>query len=637
MATELGQAYVQIMPSAKGISGSIQKTLDPEALAAGKSAGSNIANSIASSLGNIGSSLSKKITLPATAAATAVGGIVAALGWKRLTGLDAAQAQLKGLGYAIADVERISKQVSNSVQGTVMTMAEGTSVAAGALAAGVSEGVELEQYIRRVGNAAVGSGREVGDMAQIFNRVQGSGKLMTQELNMIEDGMPGFAMAMSESLGVTQEEFRKMVTEGKVSSEQFMTVMDSFAGEMSEAYANSWAGMVDNTKANIGIIGQSILGGVFEQSKESIAEFLEYLRSDDVKAWAAEVGVSIGNAFSAIIETVKSAIEWWTGLDDSTKKVILTMAGIAIAIGPVLAIVSKMIAVVTAASQIFAALKVAAGVLGVAIGAITAPVAIAIAAIAAIIAIGVLLYKNWDEIKSKATQLASWIKSIWDGIKKSISDAWNSIKTTTSNVWNGIKATITNLLNSIKSTFSNIFNSLKTIVSNAFSAVKDAVSTGMTNAYNAVTGFFQKFKDAGKKIVTSIADGIRAAIGEVKDAISSVVQTVRDYLPFSPAKEGPLKDLHRLDFSIIADGIHNAKNPIEKAMSELAQSTLDSYGAITDISSNITHRVTGSTAQNGASLGGDVTVVQHIYSPTPDPRTEQRRAAREFKKLALGV
>lgn len=42
MATELGQAYVQIMPSAKGISGSIQKQLDPEATTAGKSAGSKL-------------------------------------------------------------------------------------------------------------------------------------------------------------------------------------------------------------------------------------------------------------------------------------------------------------------------------------------------------------------------------------------------------------------------------------------------------------------------------------------------------------------------------------------------------------------------------------------------------------------
>ncbi len=37
------------------------------------------------------------------------------------------------------------------------------------------------------------------------------------------------------------------------------------------------------------------------------------------------------------------------------------------------------------------------------------------------------------------------------------------------------------------------------------------------------------------------------------------------------------------------------------------------------------------------SGGGDVNVTQHIYSPSPDPRIEQRRAAREFKKLALGV
>lgn len=42
MATELGQAYVQIVPSARGISGSIQKALDPEASVAGVSAGGKI-------------------------------------------------------------------------------------------------------------------------------------------------------------------------------------------------------------------------------------------------------------------------------------------------------------------------------------------------------------------------------------------------------------------------------------------------------------------------------------------------------------------------------------------------------------------------------------------------------------------
>lgn len=46
MATELGKAYVQIVPSAKGISGSISKELAGESTAAGKSAGLNIAGAI---------------------------------------------------------------------------------------------------------------------------------------------------------------------------------------------------------------------------------------------------------------------------------------------------------------------------------------------------------------------------------------------------------------------------------------------------------------------------------------------------------------------------------------------------------------------------------------------------------------
>ena len=46
MATELGQAYVQIMPSAKGISGMIQKQIEPESKSAGASAGISLGKSM---------------------------------------------------------------------------------------------------------------------------------------------------------------------------------------------------------------------------------------------------------------------------------------------------------------------------------------------------------------------------------------------------------------------------------------------------------------------------------------------------------------------------------------------------------------------------------------------------------------
>lgn len=48
MATELGQAYVQIIPSAKGISGAIKSQLDPEASSAGISAGNTLGGKFAS-------------------------------------------------------------------------------------------------------------------------------------------------------------------------------------------------------------------------------------------------------------------------------------------------------------------------------------------------------------------------------------------------------------------------------------------------------------------------------------------------------------------------------------------------------------------------------------------------------------
>ncbi|SUO90945.1 phage tail protein [Streptococcus uberis] len=71
MATELGQAYVQIMPSAKGIQGSISGVLNGEATSAGASAGSLIGGGLIGTLG--------KILAAAKIGEMIVGGIKAAL------------------------------------------------------------------------------------------------------------------------------------------------------------------------------------------------------------------------------------------------------------------------------------------------------------------------------------------------------------------------------------------------------------------------------------------------------------------------------------------------------------------------------------------------------------------------------
>lgn len=47
----------------------------------------------------------------------------------------------------------------------------------------------------------------------------------------------------------------------------------------------------------------------------------------------------------------------------------------------------------------------------------------------------------------------------------------------------------------------------------------------------------------GRDFIESFADGIRERIDRVRSAIGAVAQAIRDRLPSSPAKEGPLSDL----------------------------------------------------------------------------------------------
>src|SRR5699024_11403249 len=114
-----------------------------------------------------------------------------------------------------------------------------------------------------------------------------------------------------------------MVTNGEVGTEEFLNVMEDFAGGMSEAYAETWGGLKDNVIAYIGIIGEALLEGLFEDGKKGMAEFLDFLRnSDGLKEWATETGEKLRVAFNKIVEVIKDVIQWWSGLSDGAKKFI---------------------------------------------------------------------------------------------------------------------------------------------------------------------------------------------------------------------------------------------------------------------------------------------------------------------------
>jgi tape measure domain-containing protein len=102
-------------------------------------------------------------------------------------------------------------------------------------------------------------------------------------------------------------------------------------------------------------------------------------------------------------------------------------------------------------------------------------------------------------------------------------------------------------------------------------AVAGAVRTAMGEVVSAVAAI--DLTSHGMRLMDTLAAGIRARAGVVTGAIREVTQAVRDHLPSSPAKVGPLSDIHKLKFTeTIAASIRPA--PMVAAMRAAAAATL---------------------------------------------------------------
>lgn len=161
---------------------------------------------------------------------------------------------------------------------------------------------------------------------------------------------------------------------------------------------------------------------VMEQTKNAHGDFANTsdgaanqmrIFSESLKELGATMGENLLPIITPIIAKINDLVKRFGQASPETKKLIMIIAGLAAALGPLLMILGSVLGVIGSLTTIVAGL-------GISIAAVAAPIAIAIVAIAAIIAIGVLLYKNWDTLRSKA-------RLIWEGITNIIKGRVNLI------------------------------------------------------------------------------------------------------------------------------------------------------------------------------------------------------------------
>ncbi|MDD3466028.1 MAG: phage tail tape measure protein [Campylobacterales bacterium] len=102
----------------------------------------------------------------------------------------------------------------------------------------------------------------------------------------------------------------------------------------------------------------------------------------------------------------------------------------------------------------------------------------------------------------------------------------------------------------------------------------------------------KEFFAAGKNIVNSIWQGMQSLAMKPVETIKSIAQKIRNFLPFSPAKEGALRDIHKIKLIETIAGSIKA-DPMVNAMRSVTQKTRDAIGGGTLAAGSAGHSESG--------------------------------------------
>ncbi|MFD2442935.1 hypothetical protein ACFSO7_02945 [Bacillus sp. CGMCC 1.16607] len=126
-----------------------------------------------------------------------------------------------------------------------------------------------------------------------------------------------------------------------------------------------------------------------------------------MKKAVTELKTSLEPLLKVVAEVISNVAEWISKNPKLAATITAIVTGLGILIG-----------IIMAMTPVILALSAAAGALNIAMLPLTGIILGIMAAIAAVIAIGVLLYKNWDTIKKKASELVKSIKNKFNEFKE---------------------------------------------------------------------------------------------------------------------------------------------------------------------------------------------------------------------------
>lgn len=186
------------------------------------------------------------------------------------------------------------------------------------------------------------------------------------------------------------------------------------------------------------------------------------------------------------------------------------------------------------------------------------------------------------------------VTTIVRAVVNAVRSNFQIVATVTRTIFNGVRTVIAGVMGAIRSVISagvsavrSIFSGLSSIVgavTGIFGRVVSAVSSRLTNITNLVrelpgklVGFIvaagSSMYNAGSALFEQLGAGVEAALNKVKDKVTAGLNWIKDKLPGSPIKDGPLVGWNnggagKKLMGLLADGIAKGIPGVQAAVNE---------------------------------------------------------------------
>lgn len=364
-------------------------------------------------------------------------------------------------------------------------------------------------------------------LGKIFTTIGDIGLGMRESLGNVAEDVFGaiinFCTSVNNSLGAITDGFKIIWDNGG------KTLFDGIVqliAQVGELILKLTSGVFADFATLFRDILAPAIGSVFDaigQVLQKLSEFIEWINSNQsiidglklaVEAFMAAWAVGKVTEFISISGGLVGAL---VNIAKNLSATAFAQGAYNIASGLGAALTTAWTGVCTIATGVTTAL-------GTAFGFLCSPIGLAIAAIAAVIAIGVLLYKNWDDLKAKAIDL-------WDSARNKFDWFNNWLGNVFATDWSKKFGFLGEMLNAFLANVKNVFESIKQIFGGIINFISGVFTGNWSRAWQGVVSVFKGIMNGLSAIMKIPLNGVIGLINSAINGLNKISVDIPDFVP----------------------------------------------------------------------------------------------------------